>query len=141
MFHKPTVSRSQAEYVASTFSDILHHLCVDPYQPVASVCQLSELDTLQLEVWNHKVPAGTQSCADRLIEDVTRTSPDSPALVSWDEELSYSQLNQAAAGLASHLDSVGVRRGQLVPILFEKSMWTIVTMMALWKTRGGVCSA
>jgi amino acid adenylation domain-containing protein/thioester reductase-like protein len=133
MFHKPTVSRSQAEYVASTFSDILHHLCVDPYQPVASVCQLSELDTLQLEVWNHKVPAGTQSCADRLIEDVTRTSPDSPALVSWDGELSYSQLNQAAAGLAGHLDSVGVRRGQLVPILFEKSMWTIVTMTALWK--------
>lgn len=86
MFYKPTVSRTQAEYVASSFSDMLRHLCVDPYQPVASVCQLSELDTLQLEVWNHKIPAGTHACVDRMIEEASKTSPNSPALVSWEGE-------------------------------------------------------
>ncbi|RJE25704.1 Non-ribosomal peptide [Aspergillus sclerotialis] len=133
MFYKPTVSRSQAEYVASTFSDLLHHLCVDPYQSVASVCQLSELDTMQLEVWNHKIPEGTQACVDRLIEKTAKATPDLPALVSWEGELTFSQFNQLASGLARYFDSVGIKRGQLVPILFEKSMWTIVTMLALWK--------
>lgn len=133
MFNKPTVSRSQAEYVASTFSDLLHHLCVDPYQTVASVSQLSELDTLQLEVWNHKIPEGSEACVDRLIEETAEGTPDLPALVSWEGELTYFQLNQLASGLARYFDSVGIQRGQLVPILFEKSMWTIVTMLALWK--------
>lgn len=50
LYHKPTASRAQAQYILNTFSDILQSVCMDPYQPVSSVCQLSELDTMQIEV-------------------------------------------------------------------------------------------
>ncbi|KAJ9487561.1 hypothetical protein VN97_g5749 [Penicillium thymicola] len=133
IFHKPTVSRAQAEYIANTFADYLQSVCMDPYQTVSKVCHRSELDTLQIETWNRILPTGRNVCVDQLIEDAAKETPDTQALVAWDGEMSYSEFNQAANKLALYFESVGVQRGELVPICFEKSMWTIITMIALWK--------
>jgi acyl-coenzyme A synthetase/AMP-(fatty) acid ligase len=43
------------------------------------------------------------------------------------------------AALANHLRSRGVRRGSLVPICFEKSMWTIIAMLAVMKPGLHLC--
>lgn len=88
---------------------------------------------MQIETWNRILPKGKDICVDQLIEDAAHKTPDAPALVGWDGEMSYFQFNQSASKLASYLASVGVERGELVPICFDKSMWTIVTMIALWK--------
>ncbi|KAF9890566.1 hypothetical protein FE257_005697 [Aspergillus nanangensis] len=137
IFQKSTVSRAQAEYIANTLSDTLQHLCVDPRQSVGNLSHPSELDTLQIETWNHVVPRGSTACVDRLIEDAAKRSPDAPALLAWDGQMSYAEFNQTACKLAAYLEGSGVQRGQLVPICFEKSMWTIITMIALWKLGAG----
>jgi amino acid adenylation domain-containing protein/thioester reductase-like protein len=133
IFHKPTVSRSQAQYIASTFTDYLKSVCLDPYQTASNVCHPSGLDMLQIETWNRILPKGSDACVDQLIEKAARETPDATALSSWDGEMSYFEFNQAASKVASYLESVGVERGALVPICFDKSLWTIVTMIALWK--------
>ena len=137
IFYKPTVSRAQAEYIASTFSDVLQHVCVDPNQTVGNLCHPSELDTLQIETWNHALPRGSTACVDQLIEEAVQRSPDAPALLSWEGQMTFSEFNQTATKLAAYLDQAGVQRGQLVPICFEKTMWTIITMIALWKVGAG----
>ncbi|KAH8432008.1 uncharacterized protein LDX57_009655 [Aspergillus melleus] len=133
IYRKSAVSRAQAEYIASTFSDILQRVCVDPYQNMSKLCIPSELDTLQIEAWNRITPKGSQVCVDRLIEERAHLSPESPALQSWDGSMTYAEFNTAANKVARYLESVGVQRGQLVPICFDKSLWTIVTMIGLWK--------
>ncbi|OJJ95602.1 hypothetical protein ASPACDRAFT_394, partial [Aspergillus aculeatus ATCC 16872] len=70
---------------------------------------------------------------DRLIEEAAQRTPNAPAIFSWDGQMTYAQFNQTACRVANYLESVGVRRGQLVPVCFEKSRWTIITMIALWK--------
>lgn len=133
VFYKPHVSRAQAEYIANTFADYLQIVCEDPFQTASNVCHPSELDALQIETWNRILPRGRNVCVDQLIEKAAKETPDAPALVSWDGEMSYSQFNQAANKVAVYLESAGVKRGELVPICFQKSMWTIITMIALWK--------
>lgn len=137
LYHKPSVSRTQGQYILNTFSDILQSVCMDPYQTVSTVCQLSELDTLQIEAWNHVLPKGSSVCVDKLIEETAERTPDAPALHAWDGAMTYGEFNQTAGKLAHHLSTAGVQRGQLVPICFEKSMWTIVVMIALWKLGAG----
>ncbi|PYH89482.1 hypothetical protein BO71DRAFT_465073 [Aspergillus ellipticus CBS 707.79] len=133
IYHKPTVSQAQAEYIATTFSETLHNVCMDHDQAVSSLCHPSELDTQQIEAWNRILPKGSDLCVDRMIEETARRSPDSPAISSWDGNLTYSEFNEAACRVARYLTSVGVQRGQLIPICFDKTMWTIITMIALWK--------
>ncbi|RAH71302.1 amino acid adenylation [Aspergillus aculeatinus CBS 121060] len=133
IYHKPTVSQAQAEYIANTFADILHNVCTDPFKPVSTLCHPSELDTLQIGAWNRILPKESAVCVDRLIEEAAQRNPNSPAIFSWDGQMTYAQFNQTACRVASYLESVGVRRGQLVPVCFEKSRWTIITMIALWK--------
>ncbi|RAH79137.1 hypothetical protein BO86DRAFT_436606 [Aspergillus japonicus CBS 114.51] len=133
IYHKPTVSQAQAEYIANTFADILHTVCSDPSKPVSTLCHPSELDTLQIGAWNRILPKGSAVCVDRLIEEAAQRTPNAPAVFSWDGQMTYAQFNQTACRVANYLESVGVRRNQLVPVCFEKSRWTIITMIALWK--------
>ncbi|PYH42447.1 amino acid adenylation [Aspergillus saccharolyticus JOP 1030-1] len=111
IYHKPTVSSAQAEYIANTFADILHNI----------------------GAWNRILPKGSAVCVDRLIETAAQRTPNAPAISSWDGQMTYAQFNQTACHVAQYLESVGVHRGQLVPVCFEKSRWTIIIMVALWK--------
>lgn len=137
LYYKPTVSRAQAQYISSAFSNILQSVCLEPDQTVFNVCQISELDTLQIETWNHTVPKRTDFRVDQLIQDTAHRTPEAPALFSWDGQMTYSQFDQTAGRVARYLSSLGVKREQLVPICFEKSMWTVITMVALWKLGAG----
>ena len=56
---------------------------------------------------------------------------------AWDGELTYSELNQLVMGLAGRLVELGVRPDVLVPLCFEKSMWTTVTILGVLKAGGG----
>lgn len=48
--------------------------------------------------------------------------------------LSYQQLEDASSLLASQLSQRGVKRGGFVPVLFEKSIWAAVVMLAVVKS-------
>jgi amino acid adenylation domain-containing protein len=137
LYHKPTASRSQAQYILNTFSNILQSVCMDPYQPVSSVCQLSELDTMQVEVWSRILSKDKTACVDRLIEDAAQRTPDVSTLLVWDGQMTYAEFNQTAGKMVRYLASVGVQRGDLVPICFEKFLWTAVVLIALWKLGAG----
>lgn len=61
---------------------------------------------------------------DLIVEHV-EAHPDAEAICSSDgESLSYRDLDNASRRLASHLTTQGVKPEVIVPLCFEKSIWT-----------------
>jgi non-ribosomal peptide synthetase component F len=68
-----------------------------------------------------------------LFERQAATSPAALALVSGQEELSYSELDKRANRLARHLIAQGIGPEQIVAILLERSSEMIVSLIAVLK--------
>ncbi len=63
-------------------------------------------------------------------------SPDHPAIVDGDRSISYRELNTRADRLARLLAAKGVKDGDLVAILIERSVEMVVAVLAIWKAGG-----
>ncbi|KAL8682571.1 MAG: hypothetical protein Q9186_001424 [Xanthomendoza sp. 1 TL-2023] len=106
---------------------------IDSQPPV--VCKEDELAMLS---WNPKDPfAATKSaCVHHLVKVKVEETPDSEAVCAWDGKLSYSELDTLAETAAARLVCLGIGPGVFVPFAYEKSMWTVVAMLAILKAGG-----
>ncbi|KAL7932976.1 hypothetical protein V8C35DRAFT_328181 [Trichoderma chlorosporum] len=84
--------------------------------------------------WNKIVPVPVERCVHEMIEERVQKQPDATAICAWDGELTYRELNEIASQLAGQLISLGVGIGTIVPLCFEKSMWTTVAIFGVLKT-------
>lgn len=91
-------------------------------------------DLQRIWEWNHTVPPIIDRCVHDMIHERVIVSPSAPAICAWNGNLTYAELAHDATGLARSLIDFGVCPGTFVPLLFEKSMWTIVAMLAIMKT-------
>lgn len=91
------------------------------------------------EIWqrNSVIPEPIERCVHDLIIDYAQEHLDDPAVSAWDGDLTYGQLNWFSAQLATQLAEFGVRPGTLVPLYFEKSMWTTVAMLGVLRAGCG----
>ncbi|PHH89905.1 hypothetical protein CDD83_4995 [Cordyceps sp. RAO-2017] len=107
-------------------------------RPLAEIEVLSPQDQDTIWGWNGLVPPPAEQTVHQMIADRVRSQPEAPAVCAWDGELTYGRLDQLATGLASKLvEEFGVGPDVLVPLCFEKSMWTTVAVLAILKTGGG----
>lgn len=84
--------------------------------------------------WNGQPLQVVEAFAHHLIEQRAREQPDSVAVHSWEGDLTYAELYSFSSRLAAHLvKGLGVRPETYVPLCFEKSMWTVVAMLAVLK--------
>jgi amino acid adenylation domain-containing protein len=95
---------------------------------------IDSTDLQRIWEWNHVLPSAVDRCVHDMIQENVTSTPSAPAICAWDNRLSYEELSRMATGLARHLVSLGVRPATFVPILFEKSAWTIVSMLAIMQT-------
>ncbi|KAK2056976.1 amino acid adenylation domain-containing protein [Colletotrichum caudatum] len=79
---------------------------------------------------------------DALVHDVISCQAESRkqahAVCAWDGTLSYSRLQNHAEKLAHHLASIGVGPEVLVPVIFEKSVWSVVAILGVMRAGGAV---
>ncbi|KFY22082.1 hypothetical protein V493_06851 [Pseudogymnoascus sp. VKM F-4281 (FW-2241)] len=87
------------------------------------------------DIWasNLAVPEPIEACVHSLIKRVVWEFASSPAIRSWDGDLTYQQLDQVSTKLAHHLIAVGVKPRTNVAICFEKTWLTPVVIVALMK--------
>ncbi|KAL7773160.1 hypothetical protein CFE70_003124 [Pyrenophora teres f. teres 0-1] len=83
-------------------------------------------DRQQLWAWNQDVPPAIEQCVHDLFAKQARARPNAPAIFAWDGELTYGELDALSTKLAGHLTQLGVKPEDVVPLCFEKSMWTLV---------------
>lgn len=114
-----------------------------PYYPAALAgigrCQTvrSQLhvpeDSSQVWSWNANLPLTESACIHNLIASRSSDYPDSPAVCSWDGNLTYQQLDRLSTCLSYHVVSLGVRPEMFLPLCFEKSTWTVIAMLGVLK--------
>ncbi|MGY4761753.1 non-ribosomal peptide synthetase [Paenibacillus caseinilyticus] len=72
----------------------------------------------------------------RLFEEQVERTPDSPAVLCGNEQLTYRELNERANRLARRLQAEGVRAGELVGIMTERSLEMVIGVYAILKVGG-----
>ncbi|CRG88172.1 Nonribosomal peptide synthetase 8 [Talaromyces islandicus] len=130
------VSPDNAKNIAHTFSTIISSLFANPENLISEIDSLSERDQRQLGEWNTYIPAAIDRCMHDMISQRARERPDSHALESWEATFTYDQLDKASTRLAGLFASFGIQPDDCIPLCFEKSIYTIVSMVAVLKAGG-----
>jgi amino acid adenylation domain-containing protein len=108
--------------------------------PPATIGQSQEpkisQDHQKIWAWNQNLPEAINACAHDLISAQTNQQPDFPAICSWDGNLTYAELDNLSSCLGEYLSSRGIGPEVIVPLCFEKSLWAVVSLLAVLKAGG-----
>lgn len=102
-------------------------------QTVESIDILPASQREQVMAWNSpEILQNDSCCTDWRIARVAVRHPQRAAVCSSDLNLTYSELMDKTCKLAIHLrDVLGLGRGSLVPVCFEKSAWAVISQLAI----------
>jgi len=103
--------------------------------PMASPRLPHEADDL-IRIWAlaSTVPAAVQGIFHEVLSRTVDNDPEAPAICAWDGQMTYSELDKLSTKLAYQLVNLGLGPGSIVPLYFEKSMWTVVSALSVVKT-------
>ncbi|GFF89307.1 nonribosomal peptide synthetase 12 [Aspergillus lentulus] len=112
---------------------VLQRLLTNSRQKIGDIPRVTQQDWGWLQKWNRDIPSAPTHCVHDLIQNRHLAAPNALAVMSWDGNLSYSELMTLSDRLAGELLLHGVKRGMPIPLLFEKSRWTTVAILATMK--------
>ncbi|KAF4976734.1 hypothetical protein FZEAL_6649 [Fusarium zealandicum] len=135
-YRTSTVSDGHATNVAATFNHILSELVRGPSRPLNQIGGISNRDLQQIWKWNESATQPSDKCLHEIFVGNAMAHPEREAIYSWDGSMSYGQLDDLSTRLAYHLTELGVGPEKMVPVCIEKSMWTIVVILAILKAGG-----
>lgn len=131
-----TLSVVSASNVASVLGKAMNETLAKSHQPADKVDLITQRDLDHIQRWNKSFPQKIGACVHDLVLQHAQSSPQSPALCSWDGDITYRQLDALSIRLARHLLSVGIRHEVLVPVCFRKSMYAVIAMVAILRAGG-----
>jgi amino acid adenylation domain-containing protein len=130
LFDRETIARWLTH-----FETLLNAMATDIHQEVDRLPILNDAELRQiLHDWNatnREYPR--HKCVHELFEEQAARTPDSLAISSEGNSLTYSQLDKRANQLARHLLKVGVTPGSLVGIALDRSLDLLVGLLGVWK--------
>ena len=132
------VARPHASHIAATFLQVLSNLVELPSIPISELDFVHPTSKAQIWTWNAHMPSTTSECMHHMVERQVALRPKDQAIRGWDADFSYEEMDTLANRLAVHLTSFGVGPETLVPVCFDKSAWTVISMLAVLKAGGGV---
>ncbi|GIZ49332.1 hypothetical protein CKM354_001236400 [Cercospora kikuchii] len=128
------LSSEQANHLAATFDHALGTIIEHPGSTAEQLDLISSKDTENILSWTGSLPPKTERCVHHLITRRSKDQPEYPAISAWDGNVTYTELDDMSSRLAKHLSCMGVQPKQKVPLMFEKSKWAIIAMLAVMKT-------
>lgn len=122
------------EALSYQFDHVAKQLFKEDETPLKSISISGPQDLAQAMKWNFENSTELiDTCFHTLFERQANIRPDAPAIFAWDGKLSYGELNTMANRLAHHLVATGVKVGDFIPVCFEKSIWHMVSILAINK--------
>ena len=129
--------RSTIERMAGHWQTLLRAICANPGQRIAELPILNDAERQQMLDWNATSAAfPSEQCIHTLIEAQVQKTPDAPALIFDQQQLSYTQLNARANQLAHRLRESGVGPDVRVGICVERSLELVIGLLAIVKAGG-----
>nr|POF01389.1 nonribosomal peptide synthetase vlms [Quercus suber] len=136
-FDSRVLEEWQVRKLLGQFEYVMRQLAeASPSMTVGDVEILTPEDRRELWEWNRDAPAAVEQCVHDLVAAQVRACPEAPAVYAWDGELTYSELDTLSTRLAHRLVELGVLPETVVPLCFEKSMWTTVAVLGVLKAGG-----
>jgi non-ribosomal peptide synthetase component F len=128
------VSDPQAASIAATFSRAVSQIRDNCYGHVGQLDLFSDYDRENIWERNKQAIAPTNCCVHDFIHDRSLNKLDTQAICAWDGNFTYGELDDLSSRLAGRLvTELDISPEVFVPLCFEKSKWTIVTMLAVMK--------
>ena len=127
------LSSEQADRLIYTFREAINTIVALPQATVVQASLLSTKDVGLIKQWNWNTPTKHERCVHHLVEKYFQDRSSSPAVHSWDGDLTYGELDHLSGRLAAYLVTLGARPETYIPLVFEKSKWTVVAMMAVMR--------
>jgi amino acid adenylation domain-containing protein len=124
--------------MALHFQILLEGVVTDPQQRLVVLPLLPEAERRQLLVdWNGaQVDRAPDTTVQALFEAQAARTPNAPAVIFGESQLSYVELDWQANQLAAYLQRLGVGPEQVVGICVERSPELIVGLLGVLKTGG-----
>ncbi|MFE6505984.1 amino acid adenylation domain-containing protein, partial [Kitasatospora sp. NPDC057738] len=127
--------RATAERMARHFQNLLAMAVDTPGAPLSALDMLSAADRHQLLVeWNDTDHPLSADSVPALFEAQAAATPDAPAVIHGDVELSYRELNRRANRIAHRLIATGAGPGGVVALALPKSVDLIAALLGVAKT-------
>ncbi|KAL4782892.1 hypothetical protein BJX76DRAFT_358524 [Aspergillus varians] len=113
-------------------------IATDPHATIGDLNTIPAADIASLHRWNSTVSTTVAGNVHDKIRQQALSQFTAQAVCSWDGELTYGELNDLTDRLAHHLRNLGVSEEVMVGLCFDKSVWTVVSMLAVLKCGGVV---
>ncbi|MBS2537007.1 amino acid adenylation domain-containing protein, partial [Catenulispora sp. NF23] len=126
-----------AERIADQLSTLLAAVSEDPDQPIGTLPLAgdSELKTLLAQARGPFAPVA-EATLPELFERQAAGTPDAPALLAGERELTYAELDRAANRLAHRLIGQGVGPERIVALALPRAAEAVVAQLAVSKAGG-----
>ena len=131
----PLLETWQVEEILRCYEHLVAQMARNPERRVCDLDLLGpEAKGKILGAWaGVRTPYPSEASIVELFEQQRRAHPAFPALQERDVQLTYEQLDGAAATVAAHLQGRGVRRGDLVGIALERGWQSIAVILGVLK--------
>lgn len=128
-------SESVVSRMMDNFSVVLKNVCDDVYIGLDDVSVLSDEDM------NYQIYGLNDTHSDyiiekpifQLIEDQVKSCPDNVAIIHKGKSLTYREFNGKSNFLAKRLQQLGVKKGDFVPLVMNRSLELPVSQHAIMK--------
>ncbi|KAI0124127.1 hypothetical protein BJ170DRAFT_586137 [Xylariales sp. AK1849] len=140
VYDSEVLPRPMTEALLSQFEHTVQQLETYSSASIGDLDLLRPADVERIRKWNQAVLQATphRSCIHDLVQAMAERQPHAQAVSAWDGELTYAALSQAASRLAHHLVGLGVGPEVTVGVCMDKSLWAIVSMLAILQAGGVV---
>ncbi|KAK9718997.1 hypothetical protein K7432_005110 [Basidiobolus ranarum] len=137
-YNSSFVNADQAKRCCEQFNYIVEALVrTDINTQMNAVSFVSQAERLIMKEWNTSCYEELHDCAHFAFESQVEKTPNNVAiLLENNEAITYEQLNNSANQLAHHLISLGVGPETIVSLCLDKSINTIVAILAVLKAGG-----
>ncbi|KAM7185082.1 hypothetical protein V8F20_011947 [Naviculisporaceae sp. PSN 640] len=134
-FDSEAISAGEVQRILYQFEQTFHQLSIAAAGvKVGDLDLASNADKATMFGWNARHHKAYEVCVHEIIRERTRHYRALPAIYSRDGEIDYGTLDKLSDNLAGEMvRSAQVKPGDVVGVLFEKSQWAIVSILAVIK--------
>ncbi|KAK2027481.1 non-ribosomal peptide synthetase module [Colletotrichum zoysiae] len=128
------LSKQAAGYLVHHYQQVLTGLAeATEENRMGFISPFCEYDMSHIRRWNEERFPSENTCVHHLFQRQAARQPSAVAIRSADMSLTYRDLDEMSTSLAVHLSQLGVAPGSRVGVCFEKSIWTAVSILAVFK--------
>ncbi|CAI7662043.1 unnamed protein product [Penicillium glandicola] len=133
LVHLTSIPSWHAQNLATTFKTAIEEIVQHPWLAVKYLNLFSECNEVQVRGWQGHARSDNLAPMVDTIRQHASQRPTHEAICAWDGTLTYAELDNVTSRLAYYLRSMGIGENDMVLLGFEKSMFTIVGLVAILK--------